>query len=70
MWLNIIKEVNSNIIVGIASNKVYLYKKAEVTDKEGKKYANEIGAEWRSTSPLLDDCGINNLVDILFNKYI
>jgi hypothetical protein len=47
-----------------------LYKKAEVTDEQGKKYAKEIGAEWRSTSSLLDDYGIDDLVDVLFNKYL
>ena len=71
MWLNIVKEINSRtIIFGIAANKADLYKKAEVTDEQGKKYAKEIGAEWRSTSSLLDDCGIDDLVDVLFNKYL
>ena len=71
MWLNIVKEINSDkIIFGIAANKADLYLKAEVTDEQGKKYAKEIGAEWRSTSSLLDDCGIDELVDVLFNKYI
>ena len=71
MWLNIVKEINTDkIILGIAANKADLYKKAEVTDQQGKKYAKEIGAEWRSTSSLLDDCGIDDLVDVLFNKYL
>ena len=71
MWLNIVKEINTDkIILGIAANKADLYKKAEVTDQQGKKYAREIGAEWRSTSSLLDDCGIDDLVDVLFNKYL
>ena len=71
MWLNIVKEINSDkIVLGVAANKADLYKEAKVTDEEGRKYAKEIGAEWRSTSSLLDDCGIDELVDILFNKYI
>ena len=71
MWLNIVREINNyQIILGIAANKADLYKEAKVTDEEGKKYAKEIGAEWRSTSSLLDDCGIDELVDVLFNKYI
>ena len=71
MWLNTIKEINSDkIILGIAANKADLYKKAVVTDEEGKAYAKEIGAEWRSTSSLLDDFGIADLVDVLFKKYI
>ena len=71
MWLNIVKEINSDkIVLGVAANKADLYKEAKVTDEEGRKYAKEIGAEWRSTSSLLDDSGIDELVDILFNKYI
>jgi len=71
MWLNTIKEINSDkLILGIAANKADLYKKAVVTDEEGKAYAKEIGAEWRSTSSLLDDFGIDDLVDVLFKKYI
>ena len=71
MWINTVKEINSdNIIFGIAANKADLYKESKVSDEQGKKYAKEIGAEWRSTSSLLDDCGIDDLVDVLFNKYI
>ena len=71
MWLNTVKEINSDkIIIGIDANKSDLYKDAKVTDQQGKKYAEEIGAEWRSTSSLSDDSGIDELVDVLFNKYI
>ena len=71
MWLKIIKDINSdNIILGVAANKADLYKNSKVSDEQGKKYAKEIGAEWRSTSSLLDDCGIDDLVDALFNKYL
>ena len=71
IWLNIVKEINSDkIVLGVAANKADLYKKAQVTDAEGRKYAKEIGAEWRSTSSLLDDSGIDELIDVLFNKYI
>ena len=71
MWLNLVREINAHpIIYGIAANKADLYKKAEVTDEQGKKYAKEIGAEWRSTSSILDDFGIDELVDVLFKKYI
>ena len=71
MWLNIVKEINSdNIILGIAANKADLYKNTQVSDDKGKTYAKKIGAEWRSTSSLLDDCGIDDLVDVLLNKYI
>ena len=71
MWLKIIKDINSdNLILGIAANKADLYKNSKVSDEQGKKYAKEIGAEWRSTSSLLDDCGIDDLVDALFNNYL
>ena len=71
MWLKIIKDINSdNLILGIAANKADLYKNSKVSDEQGKKYAKEIGAEWRSTSSLMDDCGIDDLVDALFNNYL
>ena len=70
-WLKTVKEINSdNIILGIAANKADLYKDSKVSDEQGKNYAKNIGAEWRSTSSLLDDCGIDDLVDALFNKYL
>ena len=70
-WLNIVRETNTEkIILGVAANKADLYKNAVITDEQGKQYAKEIGAIWRSTSCLLDDCGIDYLVDELFEKYI
>ena len=71
MWLNIVKDINNeNVILGIAANKADLYSNAKITDEQGKKYANEIGALWCSTSSLLDDNGIDSLVDQLFEQYI
>ena len=70
MWLNIVKDINNeNIVLGIAANKADLYEKAKVTDEQGKKYAEKIGASWSSTSALLDDNGIDGLVDDLLEKY-
>ena len=71
MWLNIVKDINNeNIVLGIAANKADLYEKAKVTDEQGKKYAEKIGASWSSTSALLDDNGIDGLVDDLLEKYL
>ena len=71
MWLNIVKDINNdNIILGIAANKADLYEKAKITDEQGKKYAEKIGASWSSTSSLLDDNGIDGLVDELLKKYL
>ena len=71
MWLNIVKDINNeNIILGVAANKADLYANAKVTDEEGKKYAEKIGASWSSTSSLLDDNGIDGLVDELLEKYL
>ena len=70
MWLNIVKDINNdNIILGIAANKADLYANAKVTDEEGKKYAEKIGASWSSTSSLLDDNGIDGLVDELLKWF-
>ena len=71
MWLNIVKDINNeDITLGIEANKADLYEKAKVTDEQGKKYAEKIGASWSSTSALLDDNGIDGLVDDLLEKYI
>ena len=71
MWLNIVKDINNeNIVLGIAANKGDLYEKAKVTDEQGKKYDEKIGASWSSTSALLDDNGIDGLVDDLLEKYL
>ena len=71
MWLNIVKDINNeDITLGIAANKADLYEKAKVTDEQGKKYAEKIGASWSSTSALLDDNGIDGLVDELLEKYL
>ena len=71
MWLNIVKDINNeNITLGIAANKADLYENAKVTDEQGKKYAEKIGASWSSTSALLDDNGIDGLVDDLLEKYL
>ena len=56
--------------MGLAANKADLYKNAVITDEQGKQFAKEIRAIWRSTSCLLDDCGIEDLVDELFEQYI
>ena len=71
MWLNIVKEINNeNIILGIAANKADLYQNAKVTDEQGKQYAEKIKASWMSTSSLLDDNGIDGLVDELLERYL
>ena len=71
MWLNIVKDINNdNIVLGVAANKADLYEKAKITDDQGKKYAKKIGASWSSTSSLLDDNGIDGLVDELLENYL
>ena len=71
MWLNIVKDINNDdIILGIAANKADLYEKAKISDEQGKNYAKKIGAIWKSTSSLLDDNGIDGLVDELLEKYL
>ena len=71
MWLNIVKDINNDdIILGIAANKADLYEKAKILDEQGKNYAKKIGAIWKSTSSLLDDNGIDGLVDELLEKYL
>ena len=69
-WLKLVKSSNEeNIVLGVAANKSDLVSERKVTDERGKEYAKKIGAEWRSTSALLENGGIDELIDILFKKY-
>lgn len=61
---------NENLIIGIAANKSDLKSDTTVPEDEGKKYASNIGAIWKSTSALLENCGIEELVDDLFIKLL
>ena len=49
-WYNEIKENCPDIVIGIAANKFDLFEMEQISEKEGKKLAEEINAVFHSTS--------------------
>ena len=69
-WLEIIKNTNKDFIIyGVAANKSDLASENTIPDEKGKEYAKKIGAEWKSTSAILEGGGIEEYIDDLFIKY-
>ena len=59
----------NNAILAVVANKNDLYADQTVTDEEGQKFADEIGAIFQSTSAL-SDSGIGKLFDHIGKKFI
>ena len=60
-WYEQLKEFGSkDIIIGVAGNKCDMYEKEEVTENEGKEFAEQIGAFFEMTSAK-NNTGINDL---------
>ena len=69
-WLKLVKGTNEeNLILGVAANKSDLASDSTISDERGKAYAKKIGAEFKSTSAMLDNGGIDEFIEILFTKY-
>ena len=69
-WYNQVKEnCPKNIILGLAGNKADLFDNESVTEKEGKNFAEEIGAIFNLTSPL-ENFGINELFQDIGHKFL
>ena len=69
-WLKLVKGANGdNIILGVVANKSDLASETTISKERGKEYAKKIGAEWKSTSAVLENSGIEELIEILFSKY-
>ena len=56
-------------ILALAANKIDLYKDEQITNSDGKEYADEINAIFQNTSAL-SNTGIDNLFENLGRKYI
>ena len=70
-WENSLKEiVDQNITLGVAGNKVDLYKEEEVTEEEGENYAKSINAKFKLTSAKIDPNGFNDFLKELLIDYI
>ena len=69
-WLNLVKGSNEdNLILGVAANKSDLASDKTISEDRGMEYAKKIGAEFRSTSAMLDNGGLDELIEALFTKY-
>jgi len=69
-WLELVKSSNEdNLLLGIAANKSDLVSDKTISEERGREYAEKIGAEWKSTSALSENGGIEEFIDLLFKKY-
>ena len=57
------------IVIGLAANKGDLYEQQQVSEKEGKEYAKQIGAILKETSACTG-VGVNELFTALSNKFL
>ena len=70
-WVDYVDKIlGKDIIIGVIGNKVDLFENIEINKKEGKKYADDIGAFFIETSAKEDPDGFNNFVNQLVNEYI
>ena len=69
-WLELVKSANEDaVIYGVVANKSDLASEKKVPDEKGKEFAKNIGAEWRTTSAIIEGEGIDNFINDLFMKY-
>ena len=69
-WYKQIKENTiTNPIFAIAANKSDLYEKEQVNEKEARKFADDIGAIFKTTSAL-SNSGIDTLFTFIGKKYL
>ena len=70
-WYNLYKEVlGDETILGIAGNKIDLYLEQEVSDDEGKQYADKCGAIFNLLSAKENKNTIDTFIDDLLNAYL
>ena len=69
-WYEQIKlYASKDIVIAIVANKIDLNNECQVSDEEGRKFANEIGAIFATTSAK-NDIGINALFDNLGQRIL
>ena len=71
-WVKTIEEkLGKNVIKGVVANKIDLFMNEDVTQEEGKKYADSIGALFLATSAKTDGPGIfEGLLTQLYEQYL
>ena len=57
------------IVLAVAGNKCDMFENEEVTEEEGKEYAQKIGAFFRLTSPY-EKIGIDEIIEFTTSKYL
>ena len=60
---------DETVLYGVCANKSDLASEKTIPDEKGKEYAKKIGAEWTSTSAIINGKGIDKFVEKLFIKY-
>ena len=69
-WLKLVKSTNEdNLILGVAGNKSDLASDKTINNQRGEEYAKKIGALFKPTSALVENGGIEEFIDELFQKY-
>ena len=69
-WLQLVKASNDeNLILAVAGNKSDLASEKTISEQRGREYAQKIGAEFKSTSAVFENGGIEEFIDFLFKKY-
>ena len=70
-WVKSVKDILGNSpVFGLAGNKKDLYQNEEVSEEEGEKKAQEIGAFFKLTSAKTEQVGINEFMQSLLEEYI
>ena len=67
-YQELLEQGDNNIIIGIAANKNDLFLEAVVEEEEGKEFANELKAEYETTSCKLG-IGVNDLFNRVAQRY-
>ena len=69
-WLKLVNCINEDdLVLGIAGNKSDLASDKTISNERGEEYAKKIRAIFKSTSAMMEDGGIEELIDNLFHKY-
>ena len=69
-WYKEVKYNNdNNPILAVVANKIELYNYQEVSNQEGKEFADKIGAIFQTTSTI-NDSGVNTLFDNIAKTYL
>jgi len=69
-WIESIKEsLGNEPIIAIVGNKIDLFEKEEINEKEGKQYSQKIGALFYLSSAKSNIAGFSEFIEDLINKY-